>query len=353
MTIGREIKKKAKFAMQSAIQQFKTKTSVHIYRIPMIVFPNGFKGYSYLVLNAGPPTLVDAGSGFGDSNDQLLAGLLAVRDDFGEAFDIHDIEQIIVTHGHIDHYGGVAFFAEKTRAKVGIHELDRRVLTNYEERLIVATKDLTVYLERAGVDDANREKMIEMYGFAKKHVKSVPVDFSLDEDAAYEGMRFYHVPGHCPGQVCIQIGEVMLVADHILSQTTPHQAPESITHYTGLGHYRDSLRKVSKIDGIELALGGHEDPITDVYSRIEGILQSHDRKLNLVLDIIQDAQKPLTIQQITTRMYPDKSGYETLLALEEAGAHIEYLYQHGMISVDNLEELAREKNPALQYIIAS
>src|SRR5574342_426829 len=122
-----------------------------------------------------------------------------------------------------------------------------------------------------------------MYGFAKKHVSSVTVDIHLDEDRPLEGMHFIHAPGHCPGQVCIQLGDVMLSADHILAHTTPHQSPESITSYTGLGHYLESLRKIERIEGIKLALGGHEEPIEDVYQRIADIRASHERKLERAL----------------------------------------------------------------------
>ena len=331
------------------VEKFSTQGGVKIYRLPMMVFP-GFIGYSYLLLNAGVPTLVDCGSGIGDSNDHLLAGIQAVADTFGEKIGLKDIQHILITHGHIDHFGGTAFMMEQTGAKVGIHELDRRVLTAYEERVIMATKDLRVYLERAGISHEERKSMMDMYGFAKKNISSITVDFSLDEDVFFEGMQFVHVPGHCPGQVAIIIDEVMLSADHILSRTTPHQAPESITHYTGLGHYKDSLRKIEKIDGIELALGGHEDPIYNFYERVREIRASHERKLNRVFDIIKDAGHPVTIREVTRLMYPDKSGYDTLLALEEAGAHIEYLYQHGLISVANLHQVEDEDNPALQYV---
>lgn len=222
-----------------AIQRFISNTGIKIYRIPITVFPNGFVGYSYLVLEAGPPTLVDTGSGIGESNDHLLQGLQSIHDDFHEAVRVTDIARIIVTHGHMDHFGGVAFMVEQTNgAQVGIHALDRRVLTAYEERVIVATKDLRVYLERAGVSEEERAAMIEMYGFGKQFFRSVEVNFELEEDAFFEGMQFIHTPGHCPGQVCIVMGNVMLSADHVLGRTTPHQAPESITHYTGLGHYR-------------------------------------------------------------------------------------------------------------------
>ncbi len=330
------------------IERFESDTGARIYRIPTEAFP-GFIVYSYVLLNVGVPTLVDTGSGYGSSNEQLLQGIETLKTEFNESLAVKDIRRILISHGHIDHFGGVAFMVEQTGAQVGVHEIDRRVLTAYEERVIVATKDLRVYLERAGVSAKLLPTLIEMYGFSKKHVRSVSADINLDEDVEIDGMRFIHTPGHCPGQVCILIGDVLLSADHILARTTPHQAPESITHYTGLGHYLESLRKIEHMDGIRLALGGHEDPIHDVYSRIEAIRASHQRKLERVLDAVTGAGAPTTISEISKVMYPDRHGYDVLLALEEVGAHVEYLYQHGKLAVCNLDEVERENNPALQY----
>jgi glyoxylase-like metal-dependent hydrolase (beta-lactamase superfamily II) len=330
------------------VQRFESSEGHRIYRIAMEAFP-GFIVYAYLLLGAGVPTLIDTGSGFGNSNDHLLEGLKAVREAFGEPLGLKDIRRILVSHGHIDHFGGVAFMVEQTGAEVGVHEIDRRVLTAYEERVVIATKDMRVYLERAGVKPERMASLLEMYGFAKKHVRSVPVAFSLDEDTPLDGMRFIHAPGHCPGQVCIHIGDVLITADHVLSRITPHQAPESITAYTGLGHYFESLRKVAQIEGVRLALGGHEDPIDDLYGRIRDIRASHERKLERVQDALREAGEPLTLTDISRRMYPDRHGYDVLLVLEEVGAHVEYLYQHGRLAVCNLDEVEREPNPALRY----
>jgi len=331
-----------------AIECFPTSNGAQIYRFPLVVFP-GLVGFSHLILNLAAPILVDTGSGFGENNEHLALGIAALRDQFGVALQLTDIQTILITHGHIDHFGGLAFAVEQTGARVGIHRLDRRVLTNYEERIVVATKDLTVYLERAGVDRARQEEIITMYGFAKKHLRSVKVNFDLDDDSVLPGMRIIHAPGHCPGQVCILIGDVLLSADHVLPHTTPHQAPESLSFHTGLGHYRESLRKIELIDGIRLALGGHEEPMPDIYRCIHAIRIDHDRKLNRVLEIIRQAGHPCAIDEITQTMYPNKIGYDIILALEEVGAHVEYLYQHGELSVANLDEVERESNPALRY----
>ena len=333
------------------VERFESNSGVTIFSIPMVLFPNNFSGCAYVLEGAGELTLVDTGSGIGRSNDDLLAGFRQIQREFGASFALPDIRRVIITHGHIDHFGGLAFVKEQTGATVGIHELDLRVLTDYEERVIVATKALRIFFQRAGVPASLCEDLFEMYSFAKKHHSSIGVDFTIEDEQVIDGMEFIHTPGHCPGQVCIRLGDVLLSADHVLSRTTPHQSPESITHYMGLDHYADSLRKLRRIKGIRLALGGHEAPIHDLYGRINEIRASHNRKLERIRKIIRDRGAPMTISQICAVMYPDVEDYHVLLAIEEVGAHIEYLYQHGHLTIANLQEFAAEDNPAVLYAL--
>ncbi|MBX7167130.1 MAG: MBL fold metallo-hydrolase [Pirellulales bacterium] len=336
------------FSELPPVERFESNTGARIYRIPCEAFPQ-FIAYIYVVLEAGVPTLVDTGSGYGFSNDHLRAGIARLKPEFGEALALTDIRRVIITHGHIDHFGGLSSLVREIEPEVAIHELDRRVLTAYEERVIVATKALRVFLQWAGVGDEFQRDLMQMYGFSKKHTSSVDVDVTLKDGQVIDGMHFLHTPGHCPGQVCIQIGDVLLSADHILAETTPHQAPESITAYTGLGHYLDALAKVRERGGFDLALGGHESPIRDVYKRIDQIRASHERKLERMLSIIREAPAPVTVSDISKAMYPNVHGFNILLALEEVGAHIEYLYQRGYLAVVNLDEVEQEENPALRY----
>ena len=77
--------------MLPAVQRFVASTGARIYRLPCEAFPD-LIAFAYLVLEAGVPTLVDTGSGYGDSNAQLLAGLEAVRTDFGEPIGLARLE---------------------------------------------------------------------------------------------------------------------------------------------------------------------------------------------------------------------------------------------------------------------
>lgn len=331
-----------------AIEKFESSTRVRIYRIPCEVFPN-FIGYVHLVLGAGEPTLIDTGSGYGDSTSHVLAGVDAVRNDFGESIEREDIRRILITHGHIDHFGGLVHLPKNSRAKIGIHTLDRRVITNYEERVILTNRLLRFFIEQAGVEEEMKEKLIQYYNFSKKHTRSFAVDFPLSDGMEIDGMRFIHTPGHCPGMVCIAIGNILLSADHILERTSPHQSPETITRHTGLHHYLESLDKVARMGGFDVALGGHEGPIYNVYQRIGEIRQGHARKLDKVRAIVEQADRPATLFEITRKMFPDAREFHLLLALEEAAAHVEYLYEHGELAVDNLEEFETNTNPPVRY----
>lgn len=329
------------------VARFETSTGVRIYRISCQAFP-GLVAHCYLLVGAGPVTLVDTGSGYGDSTRHIFEGFEAIRRDFGESLGLRDVARVIITHGHMDHFGGLAQVTGPITAEVGIHELDKWVLVSYEERVLVATKAMGFYLEQAGVAPERRSRLLELYGEGKQHVRSVKVDFTLFDGQELDGIRVIHTPGHCPGQVCLLIGDVLLSADHVLPRTTPHQNPESITAWTGLGHYLEALARIGRVDGVRLALGGHEQPIENFSDRLEEIRTDHDRKLDRIAGLLVEPGG-LTIQELSDRMYRGLTGWNVLLALTEVGAHVEYLYERGVLRVVNVDELRDQVNPALRY----
>jgi glyoxylase-like metal-dependent hydrolase (beta-lactamase superfamily II) len=331
-------------AMKQAAS-FPTAGGRTIYSFPVTAFP-GLVANIYLVDNGGELILVDCGSGMEQSNRELLAGFDALRGQFAFHFTLADVDRIVITHGHIDHFGGLPFVREHTQAPVGVHILDRRVLSHYEERVVVAARRLASYLTGAGVTPAHRDNLMSMYLFAKGVYRSTPVQFLLSEGELLAGIEVHHVPGHCPGQVCLRVDDVLLTADHVLAQTTPHQAPESITLYTGLGHYLESLAAIRKLEGIRLALGGHEAPMDDLRGRIDAITALHEARLNRVLEL---CSAPCAIADISKGLFGAVKSYHVLLALEETGAHVEYLYQRGELLAANLDEVEREENPVLLY----
>lgn len=319
------------------IQGFKTSGDAPIIQIPLEVFP-GYPGFAYLTEVDGEFILVDTGSGFGQSNEHLEMGLKAAgRMLTGVAFGFEDLSYILITHGHIDHFGGLANIRPRTKAKIGVHELDRRNITNYEERVTVAARRLGEFLVEAGVSDPRKETILEMYLVTKALFQPVPVDFTYESIGMKLGrLEFLHVPGHCAGHVVIRLDDFLFSGDHVLDEISPHQSPERLTLSTGLDHYLQSLDKLeSWANGVRVALGGHKRPVTDLSKRIREIRELHRDRLDKVLNFFQE---PGTISDVSKHLFGEVKGYNVLLALEEAGAHVEYLYQRGLLEVEDLDE---------------
>jgi hypothetical protein len=54
--------------------------------------------------------------------------------------------------------------------------------------------------------------------------------------------------------------------------------------------------------------------------------------------------------QVSQALFGEVHGYNVLLALEETGAHVEYLAQRGRLRIANLEEVEGNHSPvALRY----
>jgi glyoxylase-like metal-dependent hydrolase (beta-lactamase superfamily II) len=325
------------------VRRFATASGIPIFQIPIRAFPE-LQVYAYLVPLGERLVLIDAGSGFGAANGDLVAGVRAAGELLGRPLDIEAVSDILLTHAHIDHFGGLVMLRQRTSARLGVHELDQRILTNYEERLTVIARRLEHFLIEAGVSAERCDKLLALYRFNKSLFHSVTVDFTYTA----EGMRFgpfemCHVPGHSPGHVLIRLEDVVFSGDHVLNEISPHQAPEHLTLSTGLDHYLHSLEAACRWAAeASLILPGHKTPVRDLCGRAQEIRRLHEARLGEILDYLNE---PLTITQLSQRLFKRVSGYNVLLALEETGAHVEYLYQRGWLGIANLAEVAASRGP--------
>jgi glyoxylase-like metal-dependent hydrolase (beta-lactamase superfamily II) len=333
---------------KSEIKAFHSSNGARIYRIPLDLFP-GLKGFAHLLFAENIIALIDVGSGFGESNEQLEAGLEEIQDTYGESAGWDSITHILISHAHIDHFGGLPFVHERCHAPVGIHELDRPVLNHYEDRLRLVAQQLRMFLIQAGVSIERQNRLMDLYLFNKYLYKPIPLDFTFNEMGMQVGpISILHVPGHCPGQVVFIVDEILLSSDHVLQSTSPHQAPEQLILNTGLGHYLESLEKIKTLShSVHWVLGGHEAPFNDLEARIENIKQLHQERLWIVLDYLEESK---TIAEVSDMLFPEASGYHELLAIEETGAHIEYLLERGYIFIENIDQIEEESYFPFYYL---
>lgn len=331
----------------SAIARHQAPGDARVYRLPLRVFPQ-LEANAYLIVDTGYQALLDTGSSLEHSDEDLAAGFAAVRADYGEDVGLERLDRIILTHGHIDHYGGLDFVRRHTDAPVAIHAYDRRVIEHHQERHVTVAHGLRRFFRYAGMAPGDLEAAMTLYHGSRAAFVGGPVATPLRDEALLDGrFTIHHVPGHCPGQVCLTWGDLLFTADHVLPATFPHLAPESITPWTGLAHYMDALTKIEALPGVRVSLPGHGEPIADLPRRIGHLRESNLRKLARVTEA---CATPRTIAEITAMIYPRTRPYEALLALEKIGAYVEHLDQQGLLSIANLGEVAADESAAPRWL---
>ena len=338
----------------AGVQRFRSRAGVVIYSFQAETFP-GHINNLYLIDGRVPGAgtaqdlvLLDAGSQLEQSARDLARARAVLAGVFHQPGLLDEVRYLIVSHGHIDHFGGVGDWARRG-AKIYAHPFDSRVITRFDERLIESSVFLRDFLLHAGCGEEQTAQLIAMNTDGKRSFQSLPLDGLLSDGQTFHGLRIYHVPGHCPGQVMVRVDNILLTADHLLDRITPNQSPEHITPWTGLDHYLLSLQRTAVLidsQKIDVALGGHEAPMWNPAQRVEQTVAFHHKRLQRVLELCKD---DLTIAELTGRLFGEVSGYGRLMALGEAAAHVEYLARRGELQLANVEDLLRARNPAMRY----
>lgn len=313
---------------QGSFTMFETPSGAKIHRIPVEAFPK-FWAYAYLVQKGDEHILIDSGSGTDASHKNLLVGLQQA------GLQPSDLTHILLTHAHIDHFGGLSKLRPITDAKIGVHELDVQTVAHHEARLALISKRLGSFLAEAGLAEEECDTLLNIYRFTKAIYQSTPVDFVYGDQAV--GLDLIHLPGHCPGHVAMRLDDVVFCGDMVVEGVTPHLSPESINPYSGLDHYLTSLNRLEQwASGVRLIFNGHDDVITDLHPHIQSTRENIVRRMNKAVEALAE---PKTIAETAQAVYGEIAGYNGLLMIEKTGAYIEYLYEHGMIEIVNSDEM--------------
>jgi glyoxylase-like metal-dependent hydrolase (beta-lactamase superfamily II) len=312
---------------------FESSSGAKIHRIPLEVFPH-FWAYVYIVQNGDYCVLVDAGSGTEASHENLLSGFQKA------GVQPFDLTYILLTHGDIDHFGGLSKLRPLTAAKIGVHEFDLQTVAHHEANLALIGRRLAAFLAETGLSEETREQILSLYRFPKAIYQSVPVDFTYKTIDMHLGpFEFVHLPGHSPGHVAIRVDDVIFCGDLVVEGVTPHLSPQSVNPFSGLDHYLESLSHLQDwAKAARLIFNGHDDVIADLPTQIELTKQNILRRMSKAIDALQES---LTIAEVCKAVYGEMNGYNQLLVIEKTGAYVEYLYQHGLIEITNPEELER------------
>ncbi len=287
-----------------------------------------FEGQNNVYLLEGEPlTLIDAGINTPLSLAALESGLHSL------GYAPEELEQIVLTHKHLDHFGLARSLQECSGARVYIHQADWDEVTHFEATHAQVTRRYRAFLAEWGVP----AELIGSLAFLRKDysrlarsVAAKPLSDGQHLQLSQGELIVIHTPGHTCGSACFQCDRLLFSGDHLLPNYTPNIGATDMESGQLLSQYLGSLEKIRRLRGIELVLPGHGEPISDIAARISAIEAHHRERSGKILEILTGG-RPQTVYQIALQLFGQLRDHHVLLGCGEVWAHLEALIEGGQV----------------------
>ncbi len=282
------------------------------------------------------PTIIDTGTRSSRTLEWLDAELRKA------GADISKIQQVILTHGHVDHSGLAGKIQELSGATILIHPAELEEL----RMLLAPSEEDITHLHNSFKSWGLGVREIAQFGDFRHALSRLGV-------LPYQGIRHLtegeaiqagdytlnpiFCPGHSFGLVCYYLSakKALFCGDHVLEKISPNPCVvvgSSGSAVSGLSWYLESLSKLLTLD-IDICLAGHGSPITDLAQRIREIQRDHELRQERFVSYLAKLG-PSNLKQICLQFLQDleKHSPENLfLGMREAFGQVSLLENKGIV----------------------
>ncbi|UPV74569.1 MBL fold metallo-hydrolase [Halorussus limi] len=293
-------------------------------------------------------TLVDPGPGSEEAWSALLDELEARE--MGPA----DVEQVLVTHPHPDHFG-LAKRLREAGARVVASPTTAEVIADFEARLDYEQSFFVDFFETHGMARSTAETITDLPEVFLNVAPGVETDTTLEDgetvDVTGTALTAEAVQGHAAGETIFTYeadGEKRaLVGDHVLPDITPNPLLQPPAEEGGerprvLPAFNRSLASLRERE-FDRFLPGHREEITNPRERIGEILDAHDDRTENVREIVADG--PTTAVEVMEELFDDLPATEYFSGMSEAVGHLDVLDDRGEVD-------AREQGGVVVWEVA-
>lgn len=285
---------------------------------------------AYLIEDS-PLTLVDSGPNSERSLRELELSLAA------RGHAVEDIELLVITHQHVDHFGLAAALARRSGAEVAALAPLAPYLGEFEAATELDDRFAQRVMGRHGIPPDVVAALRAVSASFRTWGAAVEVTAPVHDGEALRlrdrTLRVLHRPGHSPSDTVFvdESRAIMFAADHLLAHTSSNpllaRPLDAGPDFTGprpraLIDYMASLEQTREMD-LSLVLAGHGPPIADHRALIDSRLYMHRRRAERIYALI--AQRPLTAHEIATELWGNVAVTQAYLTLSEVLGHVDLL----------------------------
>jgi glyoxylase-like metal-dependent hydrolase (beta-lactamase superfamily II) len=308
---------------------------IHQIKVPIPDNPLGFLN-CYLVQGKNGWLMVDTGWYTQEAFNALEAGLK----DMGLGFS--DVETIVVTHVHADHYGLAGRIKQVSPAtKLLAHRWEGDLIESRYIKFAELRDKMGAVLALHGVPPTDLASLQSASMPVLEYVTVTMPDQSLYGGEVLNTGRFnlevLWTPGHSPGHICLWEPEhrILFSGDHILPVITPNISYHVQSGDSPLSDFINSLNKLRNLPAAQV-LPAHEHIFTNLRERIEEIKKHHEQRKEEISSVIrQEPQNAWFISsQITWNVPQPWDQFNPLdrrIAVTETVAHLEYMRYEGTV----------------------
>lgn len=301
-----------------------------LWSIP-VPLPYALPGYVlvYAFETDAGPYLVDAGWDTPDAYAALATGLAGI------GTRIEDVQGVLVSHVHPDHYGLAGRIREASGAWVSLHPADAETIPLYELR---RTDPGPGMLRRAGAPEELADPRYSLLNGLSG--AEIPKPDVLMEDGARPEIPGWDLtaiwtPGHSPGHLCFWEGRyrLMLSGDHVLPGVIADLPVFDGEEHDPAGDFLAALERVGRYDAAEV-LPAHQHRFTGLGDRVRQVRDVLDRRFAEVAKALADGAE--TAWEVAQRLdrrraWADMSPTARRAAVGETFAHLRALARRGVV----------------------
>jgi len=287
------------------------------------------------LFKGGTVTLIDTGTA-------QTAGILEkALKEHGLGFS--DIDRIIVTHGHPEHYGAAKKIVRAGKASVAAHSED---VVSIENGMDVSTKRYKHFLRMTGIPWSTGMLMRLLFVLFKYMADNCAVDVALKDgeeiDLGKYRAKIIGTPGHSKGSICVFLEKekVLFCGDTIIEHITPNafimlDEKERLPVRLSQNEFYQSLSKIRNLSPA-MIYSAHGKSVSDIDRIIKGYKNAFTERQEKVLSLVRSGEK--NVYRIARLLFPEIGGIrlplEIFLSISEVYTNLQVLKKNEKVSLD-------------------